>query len=84
MAVSQKIINANNQPSAGRGVVSVAGQRGLGSGGDLLGEVANTNIISPFPPYLPSQLGQTVAVVNASLDTRFDDVNYYFGSGVQG
>lgn len=82
MSVCQKIIGGNTQPNGGNGIVSIAGARALGMDNNLLTQVANTNIVSPFPPYLGSQLDQSVAVINNKLDTRFDDTNYYNGSGV--
>lgn len=77
MAVCQKIISANSQPSGGRGIVSIAGARGLYNTNTLFVDIATKNIVSPFPPYEASQLDQTVSVINNKLDTRFDDVEYY-------
>lgn len=84
MSVCQKIINGNTQPNGGNGIVSIAGARALGINDNLLTQIANKNIVSPFPPYLSSQLDQNVSVINNKLDTRFDDTNYYHGSGVSG
>jgi hypothetical protein len=79
MAICQKIVSANSQPSGGKGVVSIAGAKGLYSSNNPISDIANKNIVSPFPPYEASQLDQTVSVINNKLDTRFDDVAYYFG-----
>lgn len=79
MAVCQKIITANSQPSGGRGIVSIAGAKGLYNTNTLFTDISTKNIVSPFPPYQASQLDQTVSVINNKLDTRFDDVAYYFG-----
>ena len=77
MAIAQKVITGNDQPSGGNGIVSIGGARGLGNSGNLLTEVASKNIVSPFPPLLDTQLDQTVSVINGKLDSRFDDVAYY-------
>ena len=74
MAMVQKVITANDQPAGGRGVVSVAGARGLASG-TFIADIASKNIVSPFPPLQGSQLDQTVAVMNGKFD-RFDDKYY--------
>ena len=76
MAMVQKVITANDQPAGGRGVVSVAGARGLASG-TFIADIASKNIVSPFPPLQGSQLDQTIAVMNGKFDSRFDDVAYY-------
>lgn len=78
MAICQKIISGNDQPSGGNGVVSVAGARGLAAG-TFITDIASTNIVSPFPPYRSTQLDQTISVINTKLDTRFDDIAYYGG-----
>ena len=77
MAIAQKIVSGNDQPSGGNGVVSIGGARGLGNSGTLLAEITTTNIVSPFPPIQDTQLDQTVSVINVKLDSRFDDVAYY-------
>jgi hypothetical protein len=78
MAICQKIISANGQPSGGNGVVSIAGARGLRAG-TFIADIASKNIVSPFPPFLDTQLDQSIAVINNKLDTRFDDIAYYGG-----
>lgn len=79
MAICQKIITGNEQPSGGNGVVSVAGAKGLASNGAFITEIASKNIVSPFPPLLDTQLDQTISVINSKLDTRYDDIAYYNG-----
>jgi hypothetical protein len=80
MAVVQKIISGNEQPNAGRGIVSVAGMAGLGNSGTLITEIASTNFIDP--PYAnANQLDPPVGWFSY-LETRYDDTNYYHGSGV--
>jgi hypothetical protein len=73
MAVSQKIITGNDQPQGGEGIVSIAGARGL-SASDKLG--AN-NTVSPFPPILATQIDQSIAVINGSLNGRYSIVQAY-------
>lgn len=75
MAVVQKILSGNDQPQGGKGIVSIAGARGLAAA-DILG--AN-NSVSPFPPLQASQLDQSIAVINNNLDERYDDPRYYNG-----
>lgn len=79
MAVVQKIITGNNQPNAGRGIVSIAGMNGLSASGTLMTEIANTNIINP-DVISASQLDPPLSWFTY-LETRFDDPSYYFGSG---
>lgn len=72
MAVSQKIINSNDQPSSGRGIVSVAGQRGLASNGTFISDISSTNIVSPFPPMQSSQLDDTISVTNNDYNYKYN------------
>tara|TARA_Y100000296_G_scaffold19091_1_gene22814 strand:- start:616 stop:873 length:258 start_codon:yes stop_codon:yes gene_type:complete len=81
MAVSQKIISGNDQPSGGEGIVGIAGANGLGASGTLMTELSSNNIVSPFPPLASSKIDHTIAVIDARLNTRFDETNYYHGSG---
>lgn len=77
MAVSAKIISGNSQPNGGRGFVGIAGCKAL-TPSEKLG---SNNILSPFPPLLPSQIDESIAVINARLTGRFNDTDYYHGSG---
>mgnify|MGYP003110255170 FL=1 len=77
MAVSVKIISGNGQPNGGVGFVGMAGCKGLTSSEKL----GSNNVLSPFPPLLPSQVDESIAVINARLNGRFNDINYYSGSG---
>ena len=52
MAISDKIISGNDQPNGGQGIVGVAGARGLAAAD----KVDSNHTVSPFPPYLSSQL----------------------------
>tara|TARA_E500000305_G_scaffold40192_1_gene30746 strand:+ start:277 stop:795 length:519 start_codon:yes stop_codon:yes gene_type:complete len=72
--VTQKIIDGNDQPQGGEGVVSIAGARGLAAA-DKIG--AN-NTVSPFPPLQPTQIDSPNAVTNATLEYRFnsDEVRF--------
>ena len=81
MPVSQKIINANDQPSAGRGAVGIAGQRGLGASGSLMTEISSTNIVSPFPPLQASQLDDTIAFNNDKYTYKYNS-DYVLTAGV--
>tara|TARA_B100000214_G_C23920724_1_gene605906 strand:- start:3 stop:266 length:264 start_codon:yes stop_codon:yes gene_type:complete len=84
MPVSHKIISAKDQPNGGNGMISIAGARGLGSSGTLITELSSNNIFSPFPPYAASQLDLSTTVLDNKYSERFDDTNYYHGSGSYG
>jgi|TARA_Y100001938_G_scaffold150364_1_gene240969 hypothetical protein len=84
MAISQKIISGNDQPSGGGGIVGIAGANGLGNSGTLMTEINGTNIVSPFPPLQASKIDWSIATCNTKLNNRFDDTNYYHGSGSYG
>tara|TARA_Y100001963_G_C6682814_1_gene400692 strand:- start:543 stop:812 length:270 start_codon:yes stop_codon:yes gene_type:complete len=77
MAVSTKIISGQDQPSGGGGIVGIAGARGLGSSGTLMVELGTNNIVSPFPPLQPSQIDQSIAVIDARMDGRYSIVQAY-------
>ena len=77
MYVSRKVINGNSQPNGGMGFVCMAGCQGF-TASEKLG---SNNVLSPFPPLLPSQIDESIAVINAKLNGRFNDINYYSGSG---
>ena len=80
MAVAQKVISGNVQPQGGEGVVGVAGARGL----TAANKIDSNHTVSPFPPLLATQIDDTIADINSRLNTRFDDTNYYHGSGSYG
>ena len=80
MAISQKIVTGNDQPQGGAGVVGVAGAKGL----TAANKVDSNHTVSPFPPLLATQIDYSIAVINERLNTRFDDTNYYHGSGSYG
>lgn len=65
---AQKIITANSQ--RGGGIVSMAGAKAL---------TASEKIGTKYQVTVPVQKDQPVAVIEARLDTRFDDVRYYSG-----
>jgi|TARA_R110002020_G_scaffold440816_1_gene651472 hypothetical protein len=73
MAVSTKIIGGNDQPQGGEGIVSIAGARGL-TAADKIG--AN-NTVSPFPPFLSTQIDMSIANIDGLLDGRYSIVQAY-------
>jgi len=77
MAVVQKVITGNDQPAGGNGIVSIAGMRGLGENSTLVSDVASTNILTP-----PLITDPPIAWINSQFDARFDDINYYYNSGI--
>ena len=65
--VAKKIITGNSQPTDGRAIVAGAGLKGNRS-------------LSAFSKIDPPVIkGQTVANIEAKLDTRLDDARYYSG-----
>lgn len=76
MTVSQKIISGNAQPNGGRAVVGVSGARGL----DVNSVLDSNHTLNP-PVVAAANIDQSIAAINASLDTRYDDPRYYAGDG---
>ena len=70
MTVSKKIIDANDQPQGGRGIVGVNGAKAL----DEPDVLNSKHTIDPSPP---SSDDQPIAEINSSLYERYDDINYY-------
>jgi hypothetical protein len=66
--VAQKIITGN--PQRGGGIVSMAGAKAL---------TAAEKIGAEYRVTVPLQKDQPIAVIEARLDTRLDDVRYYSG-----
>lgn len=65
---AKKIISGN--PQRGGGIVGMAGAKAL---------TAAQKTGSQFRVTVPVQTDQPVAVIDARLDTRFDDTRYYSG-----
>lgn len=74
MAVSQKIISANAQPSGGRAIVGINGARGLDSSSVL----DSKHVLDPSV-VAAANIDQSIAAIDASLDARYDDPRYYTG-----
>jgi len=74
MAVSQKIIDSNDQPQGGEGIVSIAGAKGLSAADKL----SANNTVSPFPPLQATQIDDSNSVTNVKFDNKFnaDDVKF--------
>jgi hypothetical protein len=74
MSVTKKIIDGNDQPQGGEGIVSIAGARGL-SASDKIG--AN-NTLNSFPPLQPTQIDSPNSVTNDTFNYRFnsDEVRF--------
>lgn len=83
MTVSKIIRSGGDHPNGGNAIVSMAGAKGLGSSGHLMANIDTTCILSPSPPYLASQLDIASGIFNNRFGDRFDEVNYYFGSGTK-
>jgi len=76
MAVSQKIKSGDDQPRGGRAIVGVGGARGLAAA-----DVVDANHTLD-PQVGPSNVDQSIADIDASLDSRYDDPRYYQGDDV--
>jgi hypothetical protein len=84
MPVSVKIINTESQPNAGNAIVGVAGANGLGASGTLIKEMSSNNRLAPTGPYSASNLDISISNLDGRFSERFDDTNYYHGSGSYG
>ena len=84
MPVSVKIINTESQPNAGNAIVGVAGANGLGASGTLIKEMSSNNRLAPTGPYSASNLDISISDLDDRFSERFDDTNYYHGSGSYG
>ena len=84
MPVSVKIINTESQPNAGNAIVGVAGANGLGASGTLIKEMSSNNRLAPTGPYSASNLDISLSNLDGRFSERFDDTNYYHGSGAYG
>ena len=84
MPVSVKIINTESQPNAGNAIVGVAGANGLGASGTLIKEMSSNNRLAPTGPYSASNLDISISDLDNRFSERFDDTNYYHGSGSYG
>ena len=84
MPVSVKIINTESQPNAGNAIVGVAGANGLGASGTLITELSSNNRLAPTGPYSASNLDISISNLDGRFSERFDDTNYYHGSGSYG
>jgi hypothetical protein len=72
MAVSQKIISGNDQPNGGRVVSGINGARALDSS-----SVLDSNHTQDPAPQPPAKIDQSIADINTSLDSRYDETTYY-------
>ena len=73
MAVSQKIKSGDDQPKGGRAIVGVGGARGLAAADVVDGNhTLEPNVSS-------ANVDQSIANIDASLDSRYDDPRYYLG-----
>jgi len=72
--VTQKIIDSNDQPQGGAGIVSIAGANALSAADKL----SSNNTVSPFPPLTAGKIDRTNAVTNSALSYRFnsDEVRF--------
>ena len=57
---------------------------GTGGGGSEVTASTHSNILLPFPPLTAAKLDDTLAVMDNKWNDRFDETNYYHGSGTLG
>jgi hypothetical protein len=76
MAVSQKIKSGDDQPKGGRAIVGIGGARGLAAA-----DVVDANHTLD-PQVASSNVDQSIANIDASLDSRYDDPRYYQGDDI--
>jgi len=76
MAVSQKIKSGDDQPKGGRAIVGIGGARGLAAA-----DVVDANHTLD-PQVASSNVDQSIANIDASLDSRYDDPRYYQGDEI--
>ena len=76
MAVSQKIKTGDSQPKGGRAIVGVGGARGLAAADFVDGNHTLE------PQVASSNVDQSIADIDANLDSRYDDPRYYQGDAV--
>lgn len=74
MPICQKIITGNAQPNGGCAVVGVAGARGL----DPASFLDSKHTLNP-QDVNPANVDKSIAAINGSLNTRYDDPRYYAG-----
>ena len=100
MPIVSTIISNNQQPHDGYGYVGLAGNKGLTAAGKIFNvslsrptidmTAASGNVIlGPAYPGTGADrqvgpIGDTVANLNSMYSDRFDDTNYYHGSGSYG
>lgn len=75
-SISAKIKSGNDQPQGGKGVVGIAGARGLAAAD----KIDSNHTVSPFPPLASSKIDDSISVINADLTHRFDADNVNFAS----
>ena len=67
MGVAKKIIESNDQPQGGKGIVGIGGSKGL----DAQSAINDKRAISPFPPMEPEEVDQPWQVIDSSLSARY-------------
>lgn len=76
-SITSIIVSGVSQLNTGNALVSVGGARGLGASGTLITEISSKNVLDRTD-YEP---GAPVSVLDDRYNDRFDDIEYYHGSG---
>ena len=76
-SVTSIIVSGVSQLNTGNAIVSIGGARGLGASGTLITEISSKNVLDRTD-YEP---GAPVSILDGRYNDRFDDIEYYHGSG---
>ena len=79
-SITSIIVSGVSQLNTGNALVGVGGARGLGASGTLSTEISSKNVLDRTD----HEPGTSVTVLDNQYSDRFDDLEYYHGSGTLG
>jgi hypothetical protein len=79
-AVTNIIVSGVSQLNTGNALVGIGGARGLGASGTLITELSSKNVLDRTD----HEPGASTTVLDNQYADRFDDMEYYHGSGSLG
>ena len=79
-SITSIIVSGVSQLNTGNALVGVGGARGLGASGTLITEISGKNVLDRTD----HEPGASVTVLDNQYSDRFDDLEYYHGSGTLG
>ena len=79
-SITSIIVSGVSQLNTGNALVGVGGARGLGASGTLITEISSKNVLDRTD----HEPGTSVTVLDNQYSDRFDDLEYYHGSGTLG